>query len=429
MADGFLDAVRRLYAGGQEQGQSVTMPYNAPAPMTPESVREPGPSMLEYNGQPRSDPAMRGMGRQTAPAQQPAAGQQAGQPQAQPGQAQSPGTSPDMIRDFIQQAVNATRPVDQRPMQVDPNVYLEQYGRAKDRITNELSKGSTLQDIAQAFGSAQGSRKDFGSVLNAMRAAKISEQMKTYEMERDYAKAGLDAHQKQMGQDPAAVAAFKFGEGLSPADRERFMPFVRAPQSANLGDRVVITQPGGGPATTMQKGVPPQDQPGFRSEVKRAEVGGTELGKREFNMAGINDVIGRAKAILSGQQPPTGSYMGWAVDKAGQVIGYSPPGATEATELDSIGGALTAMMPRMEGPQGVYDVELYQKMAGRVGDRTVPVDQRLAALSTVEGLWAKYGKPTQQAPAGQGPAPGTVEQGYRFRGGDPADPGNWDKVK
>ena len=47
MADGFLDAVRRLYAGGQEQGQSVTMPYNAPAPMTPESVREPGPSMLE----------------------------------------------------------------------------------------------------------------------------------------------------------------------------------------------------------------------------------------------------------------------------------------------------------------------------------------------------------------------------------------------
>ena len=384
MADGFLDAVRRLYAGGQEQGQSVTMPYNAPAPMTPESVREPGPSMPEYNGQPRPDPAMRGMGRQSTPMQQPMAGQTA-QTQPAQAQAQSPGTSPDMIRDFIQQAVNATRPVDQRPMQIDPSVYLDQYGRAKDRITNELSKGSTLQDIAQAFGSAQGSRKDFGSVLNAMRAAKIAEQMKTYEMERDYAKAGLDAHQKQMAQDPAAVAAFKFGEGLSPADRERFMPFVRAPQSANLGDRVVITQPGGGPATTMQKGVPPQDQPGLKGAVKEAQDLGAlraertaERPKAEAALANeITQLTEYDRQITELQNHPglsgiTGSVMG-------RLPEYAQAGRGDASNAQALLNSITAKAADLK-------LQMYRAAArtgtpgiGQITEREWPRFERMIA--------------------------------------------------
>ncbi len=39
-----------------------------------------------------------------------------------------------------------------------------------------------------------------------------------------------------------------------------------------------------------------------------------------------------------------------------------------------------------------------------------------------------YGDTDGGAPASSGPQPGAVEGGYRFRGGDPADPNNWERI-
>jgi hypothetical protein len=44
----------------------------------------------------------------------------------------------------------------------------------------------------------------------------------------------------------------------------------------------------------------------------------------------------------------------------------------------------------MEGPQSNFDVENYKTMAAKVGNRGVPVAERLAALEAVESIQRKY---------------------------------------
>lgn len=128
----------------------------------------------------------------------------------------------------------------------------------------------------------------------------------------------------------------------------------------------------------------------------------------------------------------TGSGVGAMVDKAGNAIGMSTQGALAAAKLDTIGGWMTSNVPRFEGPQSDRDTETYRIMAGRVADRTIPVDQRLAALETLQELMARNnGKPgTAPAgivnppppPAGSGPrlaAPRPVYNGRTPIGGRP----------
>lgn len=123
--------------------------------------------------------------------------------------------------------------------------------------------------------------------------------------------------------------------------------------------------------------------------------------KRQFNMQGIGATIQQAEDLLNGierlpggvtkaSEKPTGSGVGAAVDFLGGLVGMSPAGSVQAQQLEAVGGALTSKMPRMEGPQSDKDTMLYKQMAAMVGDRTVPVDRRKAALQTVKELWAKY---------------------------------------
>ena len=149
---------------------------------------------------------------------------------------------------------------------------------------------------------------------------------------------------------------------------------------------------------------------------KLTEAGKSEQ-KRQFNMQGIGAVIQEADDILSGKKreggverpapTPTGSGVGTGVDYAASFIGVSPKGAVEAQKIKAVAGALTAKMPRMEGPQSDKDVALYREMAAEIGNSMLPTDRRKAALETVKQLWAKYERlnPEQFQAAPQGDAP------------------------
>lgn len=168
-----------------------------------------------------------------------------------------------------------------------------------------------------------------------------------------------------------------------------------------------------------------------KADVVRA-TGKTAEDKRAGQVAQIS---GLAAQLLD--QGPTASGVGSLVDSAANFVGQPLKGGTKAQQLEALSGWLVSNVPRMEGPQSNADVLNYQTMAGRVGDRTLPVEARKAALGTLMELQKKYSEvgseaaaPTAEKPAGKPPVPmkGMVQDGYKFKGGNPADQASWEKM-
>ena len=125
--------------------------------------------------------------------------------------------------------------------------------------------------------------------------------------------------------------------------------------------------------------------------------------KKAKNLENLPTLIKRAKSVLTGESVdetgavtkaplPTQSLGGSVIDFMGGIVGKTPQGAAQADRLKVIGGALVLAMPRMEGPQSDADTKLYREMAGKVGDETVSIQRRLAALDEVEKIYSKYNK-------------------------------------
>jgi hypothetical protein len=162
--------------------------------------------------------------------------------------------------------------------------------------------------------------------------------------------------------------------------------------------------------------------------ASEADAGRT---KKATNANEMLRSISRAKNLLD--LDPTGSLGGALMDKAVGTVGLTTPGGNVANSLETLSGWLVSNVPRMEGPQSNFDVENYRVMAGRIGDRTVPIAARKAALAEVERIQQKYAglnegsEPEQPRAAPPKPMKGMVRNGYRFKGGDPADKNNWEK--
>ena len=86
------------------------------------------------------------------------------------------------------------------------------------------------------------------------------------------------------------------------------------------------------------------------------------------------------------QLGPTGSGVGAMVDQVGGFFGVSPTSANLAKQLETVSGWMIQNIPKAPGAQSDAELRDYKVSAGIVGDRTVPVAQRLAALDKVEEL-------------------------------------------
>jgi hypothetical protein len=85
----------------------------------------------------------------------------------------------------------------------------------------------------------------------------------------------------------------------------------------------------------------------------------------------------------------TGSGIGSAADSTMAFFGKTTEGAKAAAQLKVMAGKLVAAVPKFSGPQSDADVKLYREMAGQVGDETLPVETRQAALNAVIDLQAQ----------------------------------------
>ncbi|WP_213941184.1 hypothetical protein [Pseudomonas sp. dw_612] len=210
------------------------------------------------------------------------------------------------------------------------------------------------------------------------------------------------------------TAGQTFGVSMTPGERAadaRGWANVGAKQQQNSlmndanninkeGQRTQVVQVGDGTFMLIDKGTgevkPATTQDG--GQIKGGPLAEATV-KNQQNMSKLGDLIKQSREILPNA---TASGFGAKVDDANRFVGRSTTGSQNAAKLAAIGGNMMFMMPRMEGPQSDKDVENYKTMAGRVGDATLPVAERMAALDAIEEIANRYSgaKPAQQpAPA------------------------------
>jgi hypothetical protein len=135
-------------------------------------------------------------------------------------------------------------------------------------------------------------------------------------------------------------------------------------------------------------------------EQKSAAVVEAKREERSRQSKEMVELVNQAKELLPGA---TGSVLGSLVDDALAVVGVSTSGAQKAQRLKVIQAGLMQNVPRMEGPQSDRDVNLYREAAGVVGDASIPVERRQAALQTILRLQIKYAHQNQGDAVGSDP--------------------------
>lgn len=137
------------------------------------------------------------------------------------------------------------------------------------------------------------------------------------------------------------------------------------------------------------------------------------------------------------------AQQGQAAERA-EVIGQSAlriariPPEQRAQAWDSAIAGLSQQYPELQQYMGQYSEQALNAAidsAGLVNDlwqqtrqRLVPVERSADLIDMNDPNAAENLRAYREGIQSQGPRPGAIEDGYMFRGGDPADPANWEQV-
>lgn len=252
-------------------------------------------------------------------------------------------------------------------------------GRAKVARTQEVMGPNGMKQIVQLddYGQQVGGGLD-GYVAPQLVDTGSTKQFVTPTAGQSY----------QVGLSPAEILANQRGNASLALRDQNNRILAEANDINRMAARTQIVSGADGTQYLVDKGTgearPATNQQG--APVKAGQAA-EDANKRTRDANDSVELIRIARETLPGA---TGSGIGAAADTTGRFFGVTSDSAQKAAQLEALGGALVMKMPRMEGPQSNLDQLLYREMAGKIGDRTVPIAEREAALQTVEQLLGKY---------------------------------------
>jgi len=136
--------------------------------------------------------------------------------------------------------------------------------------------------------------------------------------------------------------------------------------------------------------------------------------QRRQDADAVLSILDQAAPLL---EDSTHSMVGAGIDAVAGAVGYGTKGAENAAQLRALEGALISKMPKMSGPQSDKDVLLYKQMAGQIGDSTLPISTRKAAMETIRTLNEQYASPeVVQSTGGSWQKPDDWDEFMKSRG-------------
>jgi hypothetical protein len=172
-------------------------------------------------------------------------------------------------------------------------------------------------------------------------------------------------------------------------------PMVRTGVPMGQPQGVSQGQPAGQPAFAPST-IPAYQPDPMLSPKQNRELALEFSKKQQGNVVNAKDsfeLMKEAGKILASNAPSSG-FLSNVVTTTGEAFNLPFGARKQESEADAqlkmLSGALTMKQPRFEGPQGVLDVVLYQKLAGDLGNANIPVESRLATMKQMVNLQKKY---------------------------------------
>lgn len=209
-----------------------------------------------------------------------------------------------------------------------------------------------------------------------------------------YERASLNL---RAGDQAISSANLMFNTGMTAGGVPAGMP-TGAPMNAPMGNVPAGNAPmGAAPAQAPKSNFTPAVQPQYqynptispKANQEAAAKFSEELSKNQRNAKDSFDLMKSASTILSSEAPSSGRLSN-IVTGTREFFGGGGEASKADAQLNLLSGALTMKQPRFEGPQGVMDVILYQKLAGDLGNPNLPVPSRLATIDQMINLQKKY---------------------------------------